>query len=330
MGNKAAMGASPPFCNCSAYNNSTMMPERDRRITRDRRRIRTVRKAVFPAAGLGTRFLPATKAQPKEMLPLVDKPIIQYGVEEAMAAGCDQIIIITGRGKSAIEDHFDVSYELEKMLEEKGKHDLLKIVRQISDMIYVSYVRQKEALGLGHAILTARELVGHEPFAALLADDVIDAKVPVMKQLMDVFNEKQQSVIAIQPIEGPAISSYGVIKGKEVAGSGGKLYEVLDLVEKPKLADAPSNLAVIGRYVLTPTVFETLSEIKPGAGGELQLTDGLRALLQREKMYACVYEGRRHDTGDKLGFLKATVEFALKREDLGGPFREYLKGLKLW
>ncbi|MGC2557803.1 MAG: UTP--glucose-1-phosphate uridylyltransferase, partial [Terriglobales bacterium] len=251
-----------------------------------------------------------------------------YGVEEAVAAGCDQIIIITGRGKSAIEDHFDVSYELETMLEQKGKLDLLKIVRQISDMIYVAYVRQKEALGLGHAILTARELVGNEPFAALLADDVIDAKVPVLKQLMEVFNEKQSSVIAIQPVDGPMISSYGVIKGKEVAGSGGKLYEVLDLVEKPKLADAPSNLAVIGRYVLTPTVFETLSNIKPGAGGELQLTDGLRELLKREKMYACVYEGRRHDTGDKLGFLKATVEFALKREDLGGAFREYLKTLK--
>ncbi|MGA7684456.1 MAG: UTP--glucose-1-phosphate uridylyltransferase GalU [Terriglobales bacterium] len=305
-----------------------MMPDHDRRVGGERRQVRTVRKAVFPAAGLGTRFLPATKAQPKEMLPLVDKPIIQYGVEEAVAAGCDQIIIITGRGKSAIEDHFDVSYELETMLEQKGKLDLLKIVRQISDMIYVAYVRQKEALGLGHAILTARELVGNEPFAALLADDVIDAKVPVLKQLMEVFNEKQSSVIAIQPVDGPMISSYGVIKGKEVAGSGGKLYEVLDLVEKPKLADAPSNLAVIGRYVLTPTVFETLSNIKPGAGGELQLTDGLRELLKREKMYACVYEGRRHDTGDKLGFLKATVEFALKREDLGGAFREYLKTLK--
>jgi UTP--glucose-1-phosphate uridylyltransferase len=215
------------------------------------------------------------------------------------------------------------------MLEEKGKHDLLKIVRQISDMIFVAYVRQKEALGLGHAILTARELVGDEPFAALLADDVIDAKVPVLKQLMSVFEEKQRSVIAIQPIEGAAISSYGVIKGKAVPGSGGKLYEVLDLVEKPKLADAPSNLAVIGRYILTPTIFETLSDIKPGAGGELQLTDGLRALLKREKVYACVYEGRRHDTGDKLGFLKATVEFALKRDDLGKPFREYLKDLKL-
>ena len=316
-------------CVLTIYNGSAMTPEQDRRVLHDRRHVRKVCKAVFPAAGLGTRFLPATKAQPKEMLPLVDKPIIQYGVEEAMAAGCDQIIIITGRGKSAIEDHFDVSYELEKMLEEKGKNDLLQIVRQISDMMYVSYVRQKEALGLGHAILTARELVGHEPFAALLADDVIDAKVPVLKQLMDVFNEKQQSVIAIQPVDGPAISSYGVIKGKEVAGSGGKLFEVLDLVEKPPLAEAPSNLAVIGRYILTPTIFETLSNIKPGAGGELQLTDGLRALLKREKLYGCVYEGRRHDTGDKLGFLKATVEFALKRNDLGGPFREYLKGLKI-
>jgi len=306
-----------------------MKPEHPRRVTQDRRNNHTVRKAVFPAAGLGTRFLPATKAQPKEMLPLVDKPIIQYGVEEAVAAGCDQIIIVTGRGKSAIEDHFDTSYELEKMLEEKGKHDLLKIVRQISDMIYVAYVRQKEALGLGHAVLTARELVGHEPFAALLADDVIDAKVPVLKQLMAVFNEKQSSVIAIQPVDGPMISSYGVIKGKEVAGTGGRLYQVLDLVEKPKPADAPSNLAVIGRYILTPTVFETLSDIKPGAGGELQLTDGLRGLLKREKLYAYIYEGRRHDTGDKLGFLKATVEFALKREDLGGAFREYLKGLKL-
>src|SRR5215475_2703351 len=241
-------------------------------------------KAVFPAAGLGTRFLPATKAQPKEMLPLVDKPIIQYGVEEALAAGCDQIIIVTGRGKTAIEDHFDHSFELEKLLEEKKKTDLLKIVRQISDMIHVAYVRQKEALGLGHAILTARELVGHEPFAVLLADDVIDSKVPCLKQLIDMFTEKQSSVIATQVIEGPAISAYGVIKAKEVHGSGGKLFEVLDLVEKPKAEDAPSNLAVIGRYVLTPTVFETLSIIKPGSGGELQLTDGLRTLLKREKL----------------------------------------------
>jgi UTP--glucose-1-phosphate uridylyltransferase len=288
-----------------------------------------VRKAVFPAAGLGTRFLPATKAQPKEMLPLVDKPIIQYGVEEAVAAGCDQIIIVTGRGKSAIEDHFDVSYELEKMLEERGKTDLLKIVRQISDLIHIAYVRQKEALGLGHAVLTARELVGDEPFAVLLADDVIDAEVPCLKQLMDVFTKTQCSVLATQVVEGPGISAYGVLEGKPVPGSNGKLYEVVSLVEKPRAEEAPSNLAVIGRYILTPTVFETLSDIKAGAGGELQLTDGLRQLLKKEKIYGYVFEGKRHDTGDKLGFLKATVEFALKRQDLGGPLRQYLKSLNL-
>jgi UTP--glucose-1-phosphate uridylyltransferase len=289
-----------------------------------------VRKAVFPAAGLGTRFLPATKAQPKEMLPLVDKPIIQYGVEEAVAAGCDQIIIVTGRGKQAIEDHFDVSYELEKMLEERGKTDLLQIVRHISDMIHTAYVRQKEALGLGHAILTARELVGDEPFAALLADDVIDAEVPCLKQMMQVFEETQCSVIATQVIEGAAISAYGVLKVKPADGRfNGRLYEILDLVEKPKLADAPSNLAVIGRYILTPTIFETLAETQVGVGGELQLTDGLRLLLKKEKMYGYVFEGKRHDTGDKLGFLRATVEFALKRPDLGEQMREYLKGLKL-
>jgi UTP--glucose-1-phosphate uridylyltransferase len=288
-----------------------------------------VRKAVFPAAGLGTRFLPATKAQPKEMLPLVDKPIIQYGVEEAVAAGCDQIIIITGRGKQAIEDHFDVSYELEKMLEERGKTDLLKIVRQISDLIHIAYVRQKEALGLGHAVLTARELVGDEPFAVLLADDVIDAEVPCLKQMIDVFDKMQCSVLATQVVEGPGISAYGVLAGNPVPGSNGKLYEVTNLVEKPRPEDAPSNLAVIGRYILTPTVFETLSEIKAGAGGELQLTDGLKQLLKREKIYGYVFDGKRHDTGDKLGFLKATVEFALKRSDLGGPLREYLKTLSL-
>jgi len=288
-----------------------------------------VRKAVFPAAGLGTRFLPATKAQPKEMLPLVDKPIIQYGVEEAVAAGCDQIIIITGRGKQAIEDHFDVSYELEKMLEERGKTDLLKIVRQISDLIHIAYVRQKEALGLGHAVLTARELVGDEPFAVLLADDVIDSEVPCLKQMMNVFDKMQCSVLATQVVEGPGISAYGVLAGTPVPGSNGKLYEVTNLVEKPRHEDAPSNLAVIGRYILTPTVFETLSEIKAGAGGELQLTDGLKQLLKKEKIYGYVFEGKRHDTGDKLGFLKATVEFALKRSDLGGPLREYLKTLNL-
>jgi UTP--glucose-1-phosphate uridylyltransferase len=288
-----------------------------------------VRKAVFPAAGLGTRFLPATKAQPKEMLPLVDKPIIQYGVEEALHAGCDQIIIITGRGKQAIEDHFDVSYELEKMLEERNKTDLLQIVRQISDMIHVAYVRQKEALGLGHAVLTARELVGDEPFAALLADDVIDSEVPCLKQLINVFEKTQCSVLATQVVEGPGISAYGVLKGKPVEGWDGRLYEVLDLVEKPRPEKAPSNLAIIGRYILTPTIFETLSEIQSGAGGELQLTDGLRSLLRKEKVYGYVFEGKRHDTGDKLGFLKATVEFALKRPDLGEPLRQYLKSLKL-
>lgn len=289
-----------------------------------------VRKAVFPAAGLGTRFLPATKAQPKEMLPLVDKPIIQYGVEEALASGCDQIIIITGRGKQAIEDHFDVSYELEKMLEERGKKDLLKTVRQISDMIYVAYVRQKEAMGLGHAVLTARELVGKEPFAVLLADDVIDADPPCLSQMMRVFEETQCSVVATQVVEGKAISAYGVLDVKPVPGKfGDKLFEVVNMVEKPRLEDAPSNLAIIGRYILTPAVFESLTETKLGTGGELQLTDGMKLLLKREKMYAYVYDGKRHDTGDKLGFLKATVEFALKRDDLGEPLRQYLKTLKL-
>ena len=286
-------------------------------------------KAVFPAAGLGTRFLPATKALPKEMLPLVDKPIIQYGVEEALAAGCNQIIMITGRGKQAIEDHFDVSYELERILEEKKKFNLLKIVRQISDMIHVAYVRQKEALGLGHAVLTARELVGNEPFAALLADDVIDAEVPVLKQMMQVFEQMQCSVIATQIVEGEAISAYGVLDAKPVDGHGGRLYEIRNMVEKPRFEEAPSNLAIIGRYILTPAIFDVLSQTEVGAGGELQLTDGMRLLLKREKIYAYVYEGKRHDAGDKLGFLKATIEFALKREDLGGPLREYLRALKL-
>ena len=287
-------------------------------------------KAVFPAAGLGTRFLPATKAQPKEMLPLVDKPIIQYGVEEALAAGCNQIIMVTGRGKSAIEDHFDVSYELEKILEEKGKKDLLKVVRQISDMIHVAYVRQKEALGLGHAVLTARELVGNEAFAVLLADDVIDAEIPVLKQMMRVFEQTQCSVIATQIVEGEAISAYGVLDVKPAEGHyGGRLYEIRNMVEKPPLNEAPSNLAIIGRYILTPAIFDVLEKTQLGKGGELQLTDGMKSLLKQEKMYAYVYEGKRHDTGDKLGFLKATVEFALKRDDLGGPLKEYLRTLKL-
>ncbi len=290
-----------------------------------------VRKAVFPAAGLGTRFLPATKAQPKEMLPLVDKPIIQYGVEEAMAAGCDQIIIVTGRGKTSIEDHFDVSYELEKMLEERGKTDLLAIVRQISDMMHVAYVRQKEALGLGHAVLMARELVGNEPFAVLLADDVIDAPKPCLKQMMEVFEEAQCSILATQEVNGPAISSYGVLDAQRIEGKyNGRAYNVRNLVEKPKIEDAPSNLAIIGRYILTPTIFETLERTPLGTGGELQLTDGLRGLLSAgENIFGYTFEGKRHDTGDKLGFLKATVEFALKRSDLGPAFGDYLRSLKL-
>jgi len=288
-----------------------------------------VRKAVFPAAGLGTRFLPATKAQPKEMLPVVDKPIIQYGVEEAMRSGCDQIIIVTGRGKSAIEDHFDVSYELEKMLEERGKMDLLAVVREISDMIHVAYVRQKEALGLGHAVYTARELVGDEPFAVLLADDVIDAEKPCLGQMLEIFEEKQASVIATMVVEGKAISSYGVLDAKPVPGYNGRLFEISNLVEKPPMANAPSNQAIIGRYVLTPGIFTALEHTEKGSGGELQLTDGLRNLLKTEKIYGYQFEGKRHDAGDKLGFLKATVEYALKREDLGEEFAEYLRALKV-
>jgi UTP--glucose-1-phosphate uridylyltransferase len=287
-----------------------------------------VRKAVFPAAGLGTRFLPATKAMPKEMLPLVDKPIIQYGVEEALAAGCDQIIMVTGRGKTAIEDHFDVSYELEKMLEERGKNDLLSIVRAISDMIHVAYVRQKEAMGLGHAVLMSRELVGNEAFAVLLADDVIDAPTPVLQQMMEVFEQTQSTVIATQIVEGPGISAYGVLDAEPVAGKfGGKLFKVKNLVEKPRFEEAPSKLAVIGRYILTPRIFDTLENTPLGSGGELQLTDGLRLLLAKEDVYGFTFEGKRHDTGDKLGFLKATVEFALKREDVGPEFREWLKDI---
>ncbi|HYH01045.1 MAG TPA: UTP--glucose-1-phosphate uridylyltransferase GalU [Terriglobales bacterium] len=290
--------------------------------------VQKVRKAVFPAAGLGTRFLPATKAQPKEMLPLVDKPIIQYGVEEALASGCDHIIIVTGRGKTAIEDHFDVSYELEKMLEERGKTELLAIVRQISDMIHVSYTRQKEAMGLGHAVLMSRELVGNEPFAVLLADDVIDAATPCLKQMIDVYNATGCSVISTQVVEGPAISAYGVIDGKPAEGNlPGKVYEINNLVEKPRPEEAPSNLAIIGRYILTPRVFEMLDRTPLGTGGELQLTDGMRQLLKEEKIYGLCFEGKRHDTGDKLGFLKATVEFALKRPDLGKDFWDYLKRL---
>lgn len=285
-----------------------------------------VRKAVFPAAGLGTRFLPATKAIPKEMLPVVDKPIIQYGVEEAIAAGCDQIIIVTGRGKTVIEDHFDISVELESQLETRGKHELLAMARHISNLGRVAYIRQKEAMGLGHAVLMARDLVGDEPFAVILPDDVIDAATPCLKQMIDVFAEVQSSIIATQVVEGPAISAYGVLSGKPLAKNP-RVLEVKGLVEKPKLANAPSKNAIIGRYILTPRIFELLEKTPLGAGGELQLTDAIRGLLGYEKVYGYSFEGVRYDAGDKLGFLKATVEFALKREDLGEEFREWLETL---
>ena len=289
-----------------------------------------IRKAVFPAAGLGTRFLPASKAMPKEMIPLVDKPVIQYGVEEAVASGCDQIVIVTGRGKSAIEDHFDTSYELEKALETKGKKALLEQVRQIANIAKISYTRQKEALGLGHAVLMARELVGDEPFAVILPDDIIDSEVPCLKQMIDVYNETGSAVLATQVVEGKAISAYGVLDVKPVSGKwSGRLFEVNNLIEKPKLEDAPSNLAIIGRYILTPAVFEMIASINPGALGELQLTDGIKGLLKKEKVYGYTFEGKRHDAGDKMGFLKATVELALKREDLGQQFHAYLRTLEL-
>jgi UTP--glucose-1-phosphate uridylyltransferase len=288
-----------------------------------------IRKAVFPAAGLGTRFLPATKSQPKEMLPLVDKPVIQYVIEEAMASGIEDIIIVTGRGKNAIEDHFDVSYELEKILESRGKTDLLEQVRAISKMVSISYVRQKEALGLGHAILVAKPLVGDEPFAVLLGDDIIDAEVPCTQQMISVFEKHQSSVLATQIVEGPDISLYGVIKGKPVEDSSGsgRIYRVDDLVEKPPYAEAPSNLAIIGRYILTPEIFDVLEQTRADKGGEIQLTNGLRLLREKQLIHAYRFEGKRYDAGDKLGFLKATVEFALKREDLGSDFAIYLREL---
>ena len=287
-----------------------------------------VRKAVFPAAGFGTRFLPATKAIPKEMLALVDKPIIQYGVEEALAAGCEEIIIVTARGKSAIEDHFDISYELEASLEKRGKTELLELSRKVSNMADLFYVRQKEARGLGHAVLMAKELIGDEPFAVILPDDVMDAPTPCLKQMIDVFDEVQASVLATMIVEGPAISAYGVLDGSPLPDNP-RIIETRGMVEKPKFEDAPSKNAIIGRYILTPTIFELLEKITPGAGGELQLTDGIKGLLKTEKVYGYNFEGIRHDAGDKLGMLKATVDFALKRDDLGPPFREYLKSLSL-
>jgi UTP--glucose-1-phosphate uridylyltransferase len=272
--------------------------------------------------------LPATKVIPKEMLALVDKPIIQYGVEEAIASGIEHIIIITGRGKGAMEDHFDHSFELDATLERRGKHELLAVSRGVAGLARISYVRQKEPLGLGHAVLCAKELVGDEPFAVILPDDVIEAEVPCLKQMIGVFDEKGGSVLATMTIEGPGISAYGVLAGKQDSANP-RITNCTGMVEKPRFEEAPSKQAIIGRYVLTPRVFELLEQTKPGAGGEIQLTDGIKALLKEERVYGYTFEGKRFDAGDKFGMLQATVEFALNRSDLGPQFREYLKGLKL-
>ncbi len=290
------------------------------------RNVTAVRKAVFPAAGLGTRFLPATKAQPKEMLPLVDKPIIQYGVEEALASGIKDIVIVTGKGKNAIEDHFDVSVELETFLEKRGKFDVLTEIRQISNLINVSYVRQGEPLGLGHAVLVTRSLVGDEPFAVVLSDDVIDARPPALRQMIDVFEEMRGPVLAIEEVPRENVSSYGIIDADEVRPG---IYRIRDMVEKPPRDEAPSNLAIIGRYILTPDIFPELEQTarEKDRTGEIQLTNGLRRLLKKREIYGCRIDGVRHDTGNKLGFLKAVVYFALRRADLAEPFKEYLRNV---
>ncbi len=287
-----------------------------------------VHKAVFPAAGLGTRFLPATKAQPKEMLPLVDKPIIQYGVEEAVMSGVRDIILVTGRGKNAIEDHFDVSIELETFLEARGKTEQLEEIRKISRLMNLSYVRQGEPLGLGHAVLVTRPFVGDEPFAVILSDDVIDADPPALKQMVDVFHEMDGPVLAIEEVPQENVSSYGIIDAEEVRPG---VYRIRDMIEKPPRDEAPSNLAIIGRYILTPDIFPELEETArvKDRTGEIQLTNGLRRLLKKRPIYGCRIDGVRHDTGNKLGFLKAVVYFALKRSDLAEPFKDYLRELGL-
>jgi UTP--glucose-1-phosphate uridylyltransferase len=287
-----------------------------------------IRKAVFPAAGLGTRFLPATKATPKEMLCLVDKPLIQYGVEEAVAAGCTEIIIVTSRGKSTMEDHFDRAPELEAALAAKNKTALLEIARSVAKLAKITFTRQSEPLGLGHAVLQAKEIVGNEPFAVLLPDDIVDARVPCMKQMVEAFNETQASILGSEVVEGAAIQNYGCLDCTPDPKNP-RLLAVRNMVEKPKPEEAPSQNAIIGRYILTPRIFDMLEHITPGAGGELQLTDGIKALLQYEKVYGFSYEGKRHDAGDKLGFLKATVEFGLKHNQLGPDFRTWLKSFPI-
>lgn len=280
-----------------------------------------VRKAIIPAAGLGTRFLPATKAQPKEILPIVDKPTIQYIIEEAVASGIEEILIITGRNKKCIEDHFDKSIELEMELEKNHKEDLLELVRGISDMVDIHYIRQKEPKGLGHAILCARAFVGNEPFAVLLGDDVVDSEVPCLKQLMDCYKEYKTSILGVQTVAHEDVNKYGIVDGIHIED---RVYKVKKLVEKPAIDEAPSNVAILGRYIITPQIFDVLQNTKPGKGGEIQLTDALQTLIENEAMYAYNFEGRRYDVGDKLGFLQATVEYALKREELREPFIKYL------
>jgi len=281
-----------------------------------------VKKAVFPVAGLGTRFLPATKSTPKEMLPLIDKPLVQYVVEEAVASGIEQILFVTGRGKRAIEDHFDISFELESLLYEKGKDMELHQVREIAEMANIFFVRQKEALGLGHAILCAKEFIGDEPFAVLLGDDIIDAEQPCLAQLLEAYESYRSPVLALEQVPMENISSYGCVRANHLAN---RVYEVLDLVEKPPVAEAPSDLAIIGRYILTPGIFPILENQEPGKGGEIQLTDAIRTLSRQEPIYGCKFDGVRHDCGDKLGFLKATVDMALKREEFNGDFEAFLR-----
>lgn len=284
-----------------------------------------VKKAIIPAAGLGTRFLPATKAQPKEMLPIVDKPTIQYIIEEAVASGIEEILIITGRNKRAIEDHFDKSVELEKELESHGKNELLNIVKDISNMANIYYIRQKEPKGLGHAINCAKTFVGNEPFAVMLGDDVVDSKVPCLKQLMDCYDEYKTTILGVQQVAHKDVSKYGIVDAMHIENS---VYKVKNLIEKPKTEEAPTDIAILGRYIITPQIFDILSKTKPGKGGEIQLTDALKILMHSEAMYAYTFEGRRYDVGDKLEFLKATVEFALKREELREPFMKYLLTIK--
>ena len=283
-----------------------------------------IRKAVFPAAGMGTRFLPATKATPKEMLCLVDKPLIQYGVEEAVAAGCTEIVIVTGRGKTTMEDHFDKSAELEASLAAKNKTALLEIARSVSRLAKIVYVRQPEALGLGHAVLMAKEVIGNEPFCVLLPDDIVDADTPCMKQMVEAFHEVQASILGSEVVEGDAISAYGCLACTPHP-TNPRLLDVSGMVEKPAPGTQPSQNAIIGRYILTPRIFEMIETIKPGAGGELQLTDAILALLQHEKVYGFSYEGKRHDAGDKQGFLRASVELGLKHKALGPDFRAWLQ-----